>query len=113
MRRIGGIALFLSLGLAACQDIQAPPANFQVRDGAHLNGESQYSYLYFLPPIVPSPTFPDGAQFDSHLLPYLSVRVTHLGPPIGDPPDANPADGSCSLTDDALSGLVVDSTTGT
>lgn len=71
MRRIGGIALLLSLGLAACQDIQAPP-NFQVSDGSAF-GANQNPHFFFLPPLVPSPSY--SGTFDATLLPYLTVRV--------------------------------------
>ena len=115
MRRIGLGLISAALALTACSDVQDPAANFQVRDGMHNPGMvPDYSYLYFLPPIVPSPTFPDGATFDSGLLPYLTVRVTDLGAADygSGAPDA-PAGATCSAASAALAGLSVDALSAT
>ena len=76
--------------------------------------EPDYSYLFFQTPIVPSPSYPDGATFDGGLLPYLTVRVTDLGPAVPTPlgPDA-PTGSICSATSGALGGLAVDALSAT
>jgi len=62
----------LLLLVTACQDLQQPTADFQVSDGSAFGGNGN-PHFYFLPPIVPSPSY--TGVFDPSVLPYLSVRV--------------------------------------
>jgi hypothetical protein len=72
VKRLAQLSL-LALVVTACQDIQQPTANYQVSDGSTFGGNGN-PYFFFLPPLVPSPSY--SGVFDASLLPYLSIRVS-------------------------------------
>jgi len=65
------------LTVTACQDAQGPGTSFQVADGSAFGGDGMTGgnpNFFFLPPLVPSPTF--SGTFDATLLSYLRVQVS-------------------------------------
>jgi len=102
------LVTFSAAVILGCQDAQRPtPAeNFAVSDGSDFGGHTGNPHFFFLPPLVPSPSY--SGTFDPSLLPYVSVEIA--GPFAGDASNAS-CDGTVQKAYTSANGLTVDPTT--
>jgi hypothetical protein len=108
MKRLAllSLAAVIMLGCEDAQRPAAPTQSFAVSDGSDFGGHTGNPHFFFLPPLVPSPSY--SGTFDSSLLPFLSVEIA--GPFAGDASDAS-CDAPVQKTYTSANGLSVDPTT--